>query len=79
MSRWPSTRCAGVVVPASVDDGISDTESVDSDPDRTVEGSSRQWEVGEMVAPVRPSAVRGQDLYFLIIGIWGRFLRREVA
>ena len=56
----PGTRCVGVAVPASVDDGLSDTESVDSDPDRAdvLEGSVASGDeevevlVGEMVAPV---------------------------
>ena len=84
----PGTRCAGVAVPASVDDGFSDTESVDSDPDRAdvLEGSVASGDeevevpVGEMVAPVRPSAAaQRQDSLFLIIGIWVRLLRRKVA
>ena len=60
----PGARCAGVAVPASIADGIPDTERVYSDPDRAdvLEGSLASGDeevevpVGDMVAPVRPSA-----------------------
>ena len=84
----PGARCAGVAVPASVDDGISDTESMDSDPDRAdvLEGSVASGDE-EVEVPVggwwrqcdRQQLLRGQDSLFLIIGIWVRLLRREVA
>ena len=63
MSRWSrGARCAGVAVPVSVHEVTSDTESVDSDPDREVP-------VGEMVAPVRPSA-SSQWAGFVLIDHW---------
>ena len=73
----PGTRCAGVAVPGSVDDGLSDTESVDSDPDRAdvLEGSVASGDeevevpVGEMVAPVRPSAA-AQRAGFVLLDHW---------
>ena len=69
----PGARCAGVAVPASVDDGISDTESVDSDPVRAdvLEGSvasgDKEMEVpvGEMVR-VRPSAASQRAGFVLL-------------
>ena len=73
----PGARCVGVAVPASVDDGISDTESMDSDPDRAdvLEGSVAsgveqvEVPVGEMVAPVRPS-VASQRAGFVFLDHW---------
>ena len=70
----PGTRCVGVAVPASVDDGFSDTESVDSDPDRAdvLEGSVASGDeevevpVGEMV---RPSAA-AQRAGFVLLDHW---------